>query len=934
MTELEPEAGDLAPKPPGLEVLWGGCKELELPPTPDEPTTCVMLVKPVPAARPGLLRLWLPSAVSSPRLTLAGHPLVAEEEEVDSGTSLAVRLPHSGRLVLTGTIAGRATELLVLDVEQRPLVTHRLKQRLDDAVGKPELQQALEQEWREALAGETRLRERLVLTRYLQFVTFDQGRWLDSARLAEEAARMAHTLGLARQECDSAWAAVFNYSQELGLHAEADRVLATSCRYEHRVPDLVMVGTYFRSIVDLNRGNLAGVRRTVEQGIDIARRLRWAKWERIALYPLVQALSGQGRFTWARRLMDRSAELASRVEPASEVEACEGELGELLLRGQIELREARMLGRRPSAARAPFERAVALAADEHRCPAHDNIRGIAAGIQLELAWVELEEGDLDAARQHLDAVALGVLDPEKRRSHHLLHTELALGRGELAAARRWLDQLEALVAKGEGDDAEPPRDRWHRLVLSARLHRAQGHRRRAIETLTLAQEELGRSARAVGRGVDADRYVAMRRDSGELLVRLLLEEGLVEPALCAARMTRILGLLGPTTTETEAPPAAADTPATTAGATADPRDRLERYSWYLPSDIPVDERIAVEAGLDELMSARPATTTVHCEDLPSPAPGEVSLLPFRDAERWVVFAWDGSGSVIAHPLPPGPLPHDAAGLGERLVDPVAPLLADARRLRVVAPPELAELSPASLQWNGAPIGDAMTVVTAVDLPVEPREAPSEASVALVYSDPQRLLLEHYDAIEGRFGRWATQLGTGGMSIAMLHRPSQGHVSLREVLEGSEDTELTVLYGFSSAHPSRYSMLVEPGEHDIDRTTFNLGATGLLRADILAQQGHAPLHVILAHCHSATIDPYGISGAVGLAQSYVQAGSEWAVGTTSELHPTTVVRLVDALLDAYPEDASVESMARVLQRVEHRLVTEGSLDAGKLRLWVR
>ena len=93
-------------------------------------------------------------------------------------------------------------------------------------------------------------------------------------------------------------------------------------------------------------------------------------------------------------------------------------------------------------------------------------------------------------------------------------------------------------------------------------------------------------------------------------------------------------------------------------------------------------------------------------------------------------------------------------------------------------------------------------------------------------------------------------------------------------------------------------------------------------------------MILAHCHSATIDPYGISGAVGLAQSYVQAGSEWAVGTTSELHPTTVVRLVDALLDAYPEDASVESMARVLQRVEHRLVTEGSLDAGKLRLWVR
>lgn len=907
-TRPEPdEPVEAPPAAPHPGVLWGSCSEVKR--APDTAPTCILLLNPSQSAR--TLPLWTPSTVSDPKVTLEGRPLDAERASVDDGTSIRVQPPHSGILQLTGVVDGERAELLTLRIEYRPNARIELKAEVDAALGQPELQRALEAKWRrERETTESPLRK-LLLTRALQFVVFDQGRWEDSASLATEVARRARAMDRPIDECNAAWSAAFLYANKLGRLDEAVQLLDTLCDHAEAIPGVAMKEGYFRGLLQIHAGDIAAARHTVERGLDIARRLRVTRWERLAIDPLLAALSSQGRFRWARSLLDRSRELARSTKALSSVEACESRMAEHELRGELTVREAQMLGVVPSAAREHFDRAAAVVT-ELTCPSHDAIRNALARVHTMRARLAFETGSSDEATELLDAIPPEDHAPLSRLHARLLRVELALLRDQLDVARTQLDELDADATSY----ADRPAERWRHRWLEARLHQARGLPDRAIESLVRAQRDLDDAALATGVSVEADRALAMHRQSGQLLVRLLLEQDLVEPALCAARIARVRGLVGPTAATLEEDPA--------------PPDRFSMYAWYDPADIPVDERLAVENALDELMTAADSTSRVRCEDLPRPAPGEVSVLPFDDGERWVAFAWDGAGRIVAEPLAPGPLPTDPIALGDRLLSPLDALLADARRLRAVVPAALADVAISRLQWRGAPVGDAMTVAHAVDLPLARRSGPEPSTAALVFSDPRKQLHDDHELLRDRFQTWSSRLDAHGLRVTASRPPGSPPITVRSVLDDTARTRLALLYGFGGTHWSRYQLGTSS---DPDGVTFDLGATGLLRADILLQRGRVPRHVILAHCDSATVDPHGVSGATGLAQSYVQAGSEWAVGTADTIGPDTMLMVVDALLDAYPRGSTIDDIASVLRRVETKLIDEGSPDADTLRLWI-
>ncbi|MCA9706990.1 MAG: CHAT domain-containing protein [Myxococcales bacterium] len=915
---VEPECHTTAA---ALGVLWTGCRELRLSPR-GEPEVC--LIEP---DRPRPFQAWVPSSISDPRVTVDGQVLpLGDPTEVDDGWSFSVELDHARHVELSGRLDGHSMVLLALDVELRPPLDPSFKPRLDDALDDQGARDALEQEVRRHRLEASSPEARLLYTEQLGQVLFDQGRLEDSAALALEAARMARDQGEPLRECARAWSASYLYGEALGRYAEARRVFEELCDYEASVPDVTMLNGYYVGLLQLHLGQLAQARRSIERALEIARRLRWSAWERTTINPLARVLASQGRFRWADQLLSRAEELVPAPDSINLLRRCEPLTNTLRQRGELALREARLLGRPFLLAREHLERARALYLDRTVCPEHPVVADSLAAVDITLARLDLYDGRPLDAKRRVDAIHPDRLTMESKVPWRLLQIELALERGATEQARGSLQALEAELHGALADAAEPEQ-RWRWFLLEARLHQAQGDLTGAIASLARAQAVLERAAEATRSTVEADRRGAMQREGSQLLVRLLLEAGQLEPALCAARISRIRGLVGMESGPT--------TRASVAEARRLRRARLHDYRWYDPHDVPTDVLMEIETGLDDLMTALPMSPrAVRCKDLPPPRPGEMSLLPFHDGKRWLGFAWADHGPPVVEPLSPSVAEGDPSARGEALLAPFAAMLAEATRLRVLLPSSFHDVSVPDLGWAGAPLGNAKAVVHGLDLPIVPRTA-SQRAAALVFSDPQWSLGQDLPELRDHFRRWAEHLERHGLPVVFDREPDEAASppSASEVLQGTEGVQLALLYGFGGDEPGYYDLLADHEGAEPDQRSFVLAAAGLVRSDILLHQGRGPRHVILALCGSAEVDPYGVSGAVGLAQSYVQAGAEWAVGTAGPVDPRTMVLLTDVLIDAYASDPSADAMAKALQDAKRRIAAQQLPHGEQLRLWV-
>lgn len=921
----DPEAPRPAPAP--LEgLLWVGCEELEGVLRDGEPIPC--RIESGTSSDPTRLRVWLPSSVTEPVVALDGTPSVlADAARVDGGWSLLLQPDRGGRLTVSGKVDGAPRELLVFDLRFRPSSDAELRRRLDAAVGNRAAQAALVEELRAKLADAPAPEARLLLARYLQYALFDLGEARASAAMALEVAELAHGHGQPLLACASRWSASYLHAEQLGDARAAAAALVPACGHQSALPGVAMMGAYYEGLVELQQGGYEDARRLLERSALIARRVRWPRWEIFALNPLIEALAAQGRFEWARQALERMHELDVPGRDSGLLDRCESQARNHRQRGDLAMRELELLGATPVPPRVHWLRAREIQQDRAYCPEHPSVAAEGVLIDLDLARAALEDGDPSQAAALLAAIPRRVA-PVADVRRRLLRAELALARGNAASAWQLVEQLADDVERGRLADAAGPEDQWRLHLLRARVHQARGELRPALDALARAQARLD-AERTSSPGVESDRHAAMRRRSSQLMVRLLLDHGLVRPALCAARVARARGLAGWGTIPAWARPSLQ-------AAELQRAALYEGYAWYDPRDIPVDERMGVDARRKEVLAASTERVSpVECDQLPAPSPGEASLLYHHDGRGWVAFAWDHRGRVAVQRLPPGPEARVPAVSGEVLLAPLAQMLEEASRLRVLVPPVMQDLGFADLAWQGRPLGEVLAVAHAIDLPRAPAQEIRAGTAALVFSDPRKVLMSSHAALEPRFAEWRARLEAHGLDLAYVVPPSRasGPVTVRDVVEGTRGVELAVLYGFGVAHPSYYDRLrsrrLSP---EPDQDGFGVGHDVLTRGDVLLGRP-APRHVILAHCDSATVDPNGLSGVVGLAQSYVQAGAEWAIGAMGDVDPRSMETIVDMMLEAYRRGSQVEDVAAALQRAKQRLASRGLPDGERLRLWV-
>lgn len=901
-------------------VLWAGCDEVRLAAREGEPSECVVMRG--AAESPISLRVWLPSAVTEPVVTLDASPLAADVAEVDDGGSLVLHPGRGGRLEISGKVNGTVEELLVLDLRLRPRPDLRLREQLDAAVGEPAAQAALAEQLRRDRSSTATPEARLLATRYLQYVTFDMGADRDAAALALEVADMARAQGLPLLECDVRWSASFILGEKLGDTEAALAAIGPRCGHGSAIPQVAMMGGYYEGVVAVSQGRYEDARRLLEQATLIARRLRWSTWEVIALNTLVETLAAQGRFAWARQVLERMQALELGGRDSSLLGRCEARARHALKLGELASREAELLGVAASAARDHWLESSKLYRDRQVCPDHPTVHDSLAWLDVELARLALDQGDLERAASLLDATHEHI-EPVVAARRRLLLAELAHARGATDTAWALLEELAVAVDRGALAGVGPA-ERWQLHLTRARVLQGRGELRAALESLAKAQAELD-EGRSAAPGVESDRQAAMRRRSSQLLVRLLLDHGQARAASCVARVARARGLAS-----------WGMVPNRLALHLVERwRDALyEGYEWYDPRDIPIDERLRVEATRRDVRAASATPPSpFECDQLPAPNPGEASLLYFHDGQQWLGFAWGATGRLVVKPLRPGPDGRAPMATGEALVSPFAEVLEGATRMRVLAPPVMADVSFADLEWNGRPLADAFAVAHAIDLPRPARAGDVETTATLVLSDPHRELHGTYEHLEQRFADWAKRLRAHGHRVTTLVPPrTEEDLGRREILEGTRAVRLALLYGFGTTQPSYYDLVHGRGPAaEPDQDGFGVGVDALTRADVLLDDA-APRHVILAHCDSATVDPLGASGAIGLAQAYVQAGAEWAVGTHGVMDPRSMEEVVDVLLDEYVSGSSVEDIVAAVQLAKQRLAAKGFPDGERLRVW--
>lgn len=906
-------------------VLWAGCEEVELSLT-GEPTACTLYSD--TRRDRAIFRVWLPSRVSEPAVKLDGVAVTADTMPVDDGWSLLVQPSHSGRLVVSGSVEGLPIELLSLEIDYRPRPDKELRARLDGAVGDEEAQGILARELRDELEQDILPPRRLLLTRYLYYLLYDQGDHREAAALAVEAARLAKQHGEVLAECESAWSASFLYGEELADKHEAAKILQDMCRGHDSLSIVELNDSYYRGLLAIGEGRFFRAQVLLQRGAQIARRLRWPRWELDVLNPLAEALANQGRFGWARQALERLRELDASGPHTGAMGPCETETRYHRKLGALAVREAELLGTPLEPARGHWLKARAIILDRSRCPEHASVRDQAERVDVDLARVAVDAGELAQAEAWLDAIPQKTVAAVTDVRRRLGRAELALARGDSKAAARILEDCAADRRRGKLGDAIGPEEDWRLQLAWAQVHQARGKLSAALGALAEAQAHIDRSRGTSG--VETDRQAAMRRKSSELLVRLLLEHRLDRQALCSARVARARGLasLGPLPEQTRGSLQVLE------------RSRaalFEGYKWYDPRDIPIDQRQRLDAerhAFEATLSARPAP--VECDQLPAGSPGEASVLYFHDGEGFIGFAWSADGRVVVQRVSQWPSKDPPDSLGEVLIAPFAGVLEGATRLRVLAPAAMSEVAFADLVWRESPLGDRLAVAHALDLPVVPLQDRRDQSAALVFSDSSKELMLSYETLGDRFDQWRKGLDAKALHVTFMEAPSAApeHVSVADVLQGTRGVELALLFGFGAVQPSYYDLLPTHAERpEPDQDGFGVGADVLTRSDILLEAGMVPRHVILAHCDSATVDAHGVSGAIGLAQSYVQAGSEWAVGAVGDVSPESMEVVVDELLAALGRGSSADDVAEALQHAKRRLAEQGLPDAAQLRLWV-
>jgi hypothetical protein len=553
---------------------------------------------------------------------------------------------------------------------------------------------------------------------------------------------------------------------------------------------------------------------------------------------------------------------------------------------------------------------------------------------LNLALAHLQAGtpgampDLLARATTLDADATTV----DRLWHLDLEARLALAQGRPAAARSLYSQLDAAATR-----ALAPDSRWRAAYGEALCDRALGHRDHALAALDRADLLLAGESLKVPIHEGREMFLAGREQATELHLELLLDVGRDAEAFTVARRarSRLLRQLARGDRLAHLTPAQKERwyqELDEYSRQRRPLDDGAAADWKLPEDERrravarrAAQEVAARRSLDRAFGVLDAAGDRDAP-LPGARPGELTLAFHPVGGRWVEFAQSSPSAVVARrfDLPDASLgnPRD---LARRLLAPVAPLIAGARRVRILPYGALRGVDFHALPFGSDVLLAGRPVVYGLDLASPetvsegiPAETPGQAATtppaatsrALIVADPLGDLPEA--AREGDAVASALRRNTA---------PKPPRWTL-DLLQGAGATAANVKRSLARADLFHYAGHgIFAGARGWDSDLLLAGGSRLTVGDLLALPG-APRWVVLAGCDTGKSSAEAPIEGLGIAAAFLLAGSHAVIATTGAIDDGAARRLVADLYDRWdrrepwnPWNRSDADLATLLQQAQ-------------------
>ncbi len=754
---------------------------------------------------------------------------------------------------------------------------------------------ALDDAFSRASAGETSTvpRERALALGMMARIELARGKIDRAALLLRSAMQADRAAGRVSDLVDDAFALAYALQQRSHRYDEARAVLDDVTLMLPSYADGRARDPYYRGILAAETGDLRGALRNLREAELRASRLGLDRLVRNARSAYLLALLRLGRATEANESL-RSLE--NELVTTEGVTACERV--EVAINVGWAALVANESGAREDAS-GPLERAIA----EPAC-GDPYLRGIALG---DLALAYLRRGDTTRATSHLAEARRTVTEPSGAEQLFWLDVEarIALATWDARRALTLFDRACRLARASLLREAE-----YTCTLGRAEALEVQGKLADATTAYRAAEDILDERSVLVPLGEGRSSFVGQRGASARLGVDLLVRTNHVPEALAMARTSRsrvLADVERATRLEQLAPPervkweqaigayrrARAEIDAEAAADWRLPQDKLATLATTRKSR---DAELATS--LEQAMSVIPTRGSGARPMEREPGTLVLVLHPVRAG--WLAIVADDSG-VTSFPLGEVNVAADAAVLATQVLGPIAPRLARAKLLRVLAFGSLRAIDVHALPFHGEPLLARLAVEYPLDLRdalAPPAVAPSSLIVGVV-GDPSGDLPAARE--EAR-------------SVAITIGKTGAHVLL---LEGERATSAAVFDLLARADGLHYAGHGVYAGQEGWESLLPLAAGGRLTiGDVLALH-QALRRVVLSGCETARASHDASAEGLGLAQAFVIVGSNEVVAPVRPVRDVLAAAVSRAFYEAIPSSTNAAEALAYAQNVVRR-----------------
>lgn len=589
------------------------------------------------------------------------------------------------------------------------------------------------------------------------------------------------------------------------------------------------------------------------------------------------------------------------------------------------LREA---GRRELDPEGPYRDAMEVFGPGGTAPDPDKV----GGVRLGLARVALDDDDPADALAELARIDPRRVTPDEHAHALGLEVRARLQQGaDAAAVAPRLDQLAAIV-----HEVGTPQARWQLAVLRGRVAERSGEVEAAIAHYQHAEALYDEVSQLAVFGAGRSTSGALSPEATQRLIDVLVTQGRLHEALCAARLSRARALR-PLVLPASLDPAQREELRAQARAYLQleaQANAMEREGRARPGRELQRRRRDAEALRQALQQRANALALARgslaaqprCEDLTSRAPGELLLALHPVEGGWAVLTEDDQGLAAHRVREPSELgSRTPQELSRMLLEPIREPLARARRIRVTAIGDAVHVDVHALPVAGAPLSTRAAVSYAVELWGAAGSPPQDPPAALLLGDATGSLWAvspELQAAEQHLHRagWVTRVPTNPGSLPqvlgdlthadLFHYAGHADAAMREA-----DIGLWPPYAGGAPGWPSYLQLEPPARLDVQEIL------GLERA---------PRWVVLNGCRTGVVDVQ--NAGISLALAFLIAGSEQVLASSEATEDLAMGELGRRLYEGATPDEPLD-LAERLQRVLQERVAAGE-SIGRLRVWVR